>query len=186
MIQRRINYRDVSQQSWLNGKQSIISRRWKEITTTTVVNLHSVADVLIDSTVDFKVVTSLNTVWVYTNSRSLIKRLDQLDFLRHKSYSQSVVDRPKNTIRLKNPQHTHRSYFKTTKLTAEQKDQLANFFIGQQASVRISPALITWFDSPFHRTMDYFFVDHDGESWLLMLALVRPGLIRKTMDLIAV
>lgn len=184
MINRRIQYRDISQQSWLNNK-SILTKRWKDITETTVSNLHSVADVLIDSMIDFKLVTSSNTVWVYSNTRSLIKKIDQLKFLKHKSYTEAIVDRPKNTIKLKNPTHTNRSYFKTVKVTAEQKTGLINFFINQQDYIRISPGLIAWCESSFHRTQDHYFIDHDGESWLLMLSLIMPGLIRKTVELIA-
>ena len=185
MIRRRIHYRDVSQQSWLNGKQSIMSRRWKDITDETVANLHAVTDIMIDSKLDFKLVTSLNTVWVYTNAQSLINKIDQLDFLKHKSYTEAVINRPKNTIRLKNPRHTNRSYLKIEKLTAEQKTQLINFFVNQTGHIRVSPGLAEWCDSAFHRTQDYYFIDHDGESWLLMLSLIHPGLIRKTVGLIA-
>jgi hypothetical protein len=184
MIRRRIHYRDISQQSWLNGKQSIMSRRWKDITNETVANLHAVADVVIDCKADFKLVTSLNTVWIYTNNQSLIKKIDQLGFLKHKSCTEAVINRPKNTIRLKNPQHTNRSYLKISKLTAEQKTQLINFFVNQQEHIRVSPGLSAWCDSAFHRTQDYYFIDHDGESWLVMLSLIHPGLIRKTVELI--
>ena len=184
MITRRIHYRDISQQSWLNGKQSIMARRWKDITNETVANLHAVADVVIDSKVDFKLVTSLNTVWIYTNNQTLINKIDQLGFLKHKSYTEAVIDRPKNTIRLKNPQHTNRSYLKISKLTPEQKTQLINFFNNQTEHIRVSPGLAVWCDSAFHRTQDYYFIDHNGESWLVMLSLIHPGLIRKTVDLI--
>ena len=47
-----------------------------------------------------------------------------------------------------------------------------------------------WLDKPESAyiakyTRDYFFVDHDSLNWTTMLALVRPGLIRCTMDIIA-
>ena len=103
--------------------------------------------------------------------------------MTQKSYSQAVICRPKDTIQLKEPKHEFRSYFKITKITQEQKDYLIAFLANQQ-TVRLSPALRHWTTVPFNRTQDYFFVDHDGLSWLTMLSLVRPGLIRKTMQII--
>jgi hypothetical protein len=61
---------------------------------------------------------------------------------------------------------------------------LKNFFNNQTGHIRPSPALVSWFDGDYHRTQDYFFVDHSGDSWLVMLALVHSGLIRKTVDII--
>jgi hypothetical protein len=74
--------------------------------------------------------------------------------------------------------------FKIAKITSQQKDMLINFLNNQQSSIRIGPALATWITSAFYRTQDYFFVDHDEMSWLTMLSLVHPGLIRKTQQII--
>ena len=98
-------------------------------------------------------------------------------------YTRAVVGRPKNTIRLKDPRHQWRSYFKIGKLTAEQKTQLVNF-LANQHTVRLSPALTQWVDLKFTRTQDYFFIDYNEPVWLTMLSLVSPGLIRKTLQII--
>jgi hypothetical protein len=87
-------------------------------------------------------------------------------------------------LRLKNPIHNFRSYFNTTKLTANEKNILTNFLNNQKEYARISPALTEWCTNNFYRTQDYFFVDHNEMSWLTMLSLVRSGLIRKTMQII--
>ena len=188
MINRRIHYREISQQRWVNNKQStgtIMSRRWKDITDSTIKHLHTVTDTLLESKIDFKLVTSFETAWIYTNEQLLLTQIDNLDFLKRKTYTEAIIDRPKNTIKLKRLRHNHRGYFKTTKLTAMEKDQLINFFKNQQDYLRCSPALTAWLDQPYQGTQDYFFIDYDKESWLVMLALIHPGLIRKTVDLIA-
>jgi hypothetical protein len=186
---RRRDWVEIAQQRWntskkILGKHNILGRRRKQITTATVKNLHSLAELLLTTVADFKLVVSINQGHVYTNDLDLIAQLNQLDFLDNKYHSQAQVNRPENTIRLKNPQHQYRSYFKITKLTAVQKDQLMDFLWNQRDSVRVSPALQRWIDQPFNRTQDYFFVDYDTSSWLTMLALVNPGLIRKTMQII--
>jgi hypothetical protein len=191
MIGRRKQWREVSQQRWitLNKKTGahhtiLAHSRWNEITEEVEQNLYDFADVLRNSGADLKLVVSTDYGWVYTNDLALIDQLKSLRMLTGKRYSEAVVDRPKNTIRLKNPRHRFRSYLKITKITEQQKDNLINFLTNQQPGIRISPALAEWTTGSFHRTQDYFFVDHNEMSWLTMLSLVHPGIIRKTQQII--
>ena len=191
MIQRRIAWREIAQNR-VAGKAgsnlfghpyNIIGRRSKDITEQTISDLHGVADVLLTTFADFKLVVSASNAHVYTNDLILINQLSDLSGVTQKDYTRAIVGRPKDTIRLKNSQHQYRSYIKRTKLTDDQKTHLINFLTNQH-TVRISPALGHWLTGLYHRTEDYFFVDHDSMSWLTMLGLVLPGLIRKTMQII--
>jgi hypothetical protein len=189
-IERRREWREIAQQRWHKAgtvlgsrHQNILGRRRKDITDKTVENLHTLADILLTTTVDIKLVVSANQGHVYTNDISFIKQLDCLDFLAQKYYTRAQIARPLNTIQLKNPKHAFRSYFKVIKLTNEQKTHLTGFLLNQK-TVRLSPALDEWIVGPFNRTQDYFFVDHHEMPWLTMLALVCPGLIRKTQQII--
>jgi hypothetical protein len=157
---------------------------YNEITDEVEQHLHTLADVLINSKAEFKLVVSADYGWLYTNDIALIDQLKQLRILTSKSYTEAIVDRPKNTIRLKNSTYQYRSYFKTTKLTSVQKENLLNFLSNQTGTIRVSPALVAWINSMHYRTQDYFFIDHNEESWLTMLSLVHPGLIRKTQEII--
>jgi len=186
MIERRIAWREVAQNRWHKSNNlttNILSRRRREITTDTRQELHEFAEVLLTSTVDFKLVVSAHHGHVYTNDRGLIDQLSQLSGVAHQHYLRAVVTRPKDTIKLRNPQHNCRSYFRSVKLTDDQRQHLKNF-LRTQPNIRIGPALDAWLDGVFHRTQDYFFVDHTDYLWLTMLALVRPGLVRKTMQII--
>ena len=187
MLDRRKEWREVAQQRWVTlGQKPHIqpTRLWNDITDEVEQNLYDFANILRNSGVDLKLVVSSNCGWVYTNSSELINKLKPMRMLTGKKYTEAVIDRPKNTILLKNPRHQFRSYFKITKITSQQKHTLINFLTNQQSSIRISPALGEWIPSAFYRTQDYFFVDHDEMSWLTMLALVHPGLIRKTQQII--
>lgn len=181
-IQRRQEWREVAQARWSNS--TILTHRRKEITEKTVTDLHEVAEILLTATADFKLITTVNQGYIYSNDLALIDLLDQLPQLQHKHYNQAIVDRPKNTIRLKKSKYQYRSYFKITKLSPDKKTVLCSFLQNQQMSARISPSLNEWINTPFNRTQDYFFVDYHTESWLTMLALVNPGLIRKTVEII--
>jgi len=162
-----------------------MSRRWREITAQTQADLHSLAEMLLASTVPYKLVVSVNQGYVYTSELSLISRLDSMPELCHKTYARARIIRPKNTVQLKNPRHEHRTYFRMIKMTAQEKQVLVDFLQNQQGHTRMSPGLKNWIHDPFTRTQDYFFVDHDGLGWLSMLSLVRPGIIRKTLQIIA-
>jgi hypothetical protein len=188
MIERRRYWREISQQRWNHNKHistSIITSRQKDITDKTVGDLHELAEILLNTFSDFKLVVSINHAQVYTNDIQLVDQLDNLDSLHNKHYSLAEITRPPNTIRLKNPKHQYRSYFKISKISEQQKDSLVKFLTNQQDFIRLSPALITWIDGPFHRTQDYFFIDHNEMSWLTMVALVCPGLVRKTQQIIS-
>jgi hypothetical protein len=188
-IQRRRVWREMAQQRWVNGRRpvdGIIARGWKEITEEIVENLHTLASVLLSTNYKHKLVVGVNEGHVYTNDPELLQDLSKMPILQHASYSQARVTRPRDTLALKRPRHKYRSYFKSEKLTEQQKDHLMDFLHTQQTHthVRSSPALQRWLDQPFNRTQDYFFVDYDSPSWLSMLALVQPGLVRKTMHII--
>ena len=190
IIDRRKLWREVAHQrigGGINAKsrQTIVSRRWKEITDDTVEDLHELADILIKTSIDHKFVTSVNHAYVYTNSITLFKRIVKLANIQDISYSEAVINRPKDTIKLANPKYPYRSYLKSVKLSPKEKENIINFFSNQQDYMRISPALVKWLLAPFHRTQDYFFIDYESESWLLMLGLVKPGLIRKTVNIIS-
>jgi hypothetical protein len=99
------------------------------------------------------------------------------------SFTEAVINKPRDVVLLKNPKHTHRSYFRYKKITQQQKHNLVKFLENQQNFVRLSPSLLDWLDNRFFRSQDYFFIDHDGVNWLTMLSLVCPDIIRKTMQI---
>lgn len=185
MIDRRRTWREIARRRW-NGQRAttILGRAHRDITDETVTNLHALAEMLLTAPSKFKLVVSMNQAHVYTNDTLLINRLDRMPMLEYKTFAQAQVTRPKDTVALKRPKHHLRSYFKLRSLTAQQKEHLQAFLDHHQDTVRVSPALNQWFVVPYTRLQDYFFVDHDKESWLTLLNLVVPGIIRKTLHII--
>ena len=153
----------------------------------TIAQLHRVCDFLLTITDEYKLVFYYNHwLTIYTNSLALFDQVDALDFIASKTYSQVNVNRPRDTILLKNSKHTKRSYFREFAITSHEKDMLANFFANQQDHVKLSPGLQNWLKrAPLHNyVFDYFFIDYSDDQWMTMLNLVRPGLIRKTVKII--
>ena len=148
-------------------------------------NLHSFCDTLMEFEGDYKLVISCNWMAIYTDNLQLLDKIDQVNYIQQKYYRKAVVDRPMDTIALKNPTHTNRSYFKEKVFTSQQKETLNNFLLAQKDNIRIGPGLKGWFDrnnNPY--SMSYFFIDHSSDQWITMLSLVHPGLIRKTVKII--
>jgi len=187
MIERRIAWRSIQQTLTPNRSTgavaTMLSNRSNKIDKITIEHLHTLADVLLTTPANFKLVVSSFTGYVYANDLTLIDCVSKLPGMTNVEYSRAIVGRPKNTIQLKNPRHQWRSYFKIGKLTTEQKTYLTNF-LANQSDIRISPALTQWINFKYTRTQDYFFIDYNEPAWLTMLSLVQPGLIRKTLEII--
>ena len=181
LLSRREMWRDRVRQRW---PQNNFVRPHSPITDTTREVLYAFADFLKLSTDPYKMVISVNQCWIYSNSTNLLERINRLPFVKNTKFTESVIVRPRNTVAVKHPNHRYRSYFRATKLNDQEKERILTFLQGQ-SDVRVSPALTEWIATPFNRTQDYFFVDYNLESWLTMLGLIRPGLIRKTVQIVA-
>jgi hypothetical protein len=180
-LKRRSIWRERVRRRW---PQNNFVRGHDAITDQTREDLYAFADFLQQVTDPYKIVISMNQCWIYSNNPNLLERIGRLPFVNSTKFTESVVVRARNTVALKNPQHQYRSYFRAVKLTDQEKDRILSF-LQEQKEVRISPALYEWIATPFNRTQDYFFVDYNAETWLTMLALVRPGLIRRTVQIVA-
>jgi hypothetical protein len=154
------------------------------ITDQHLLNLHTLCSFLLQATEPFKLVLSGDRVWVYANCWEFLKKVTQSPGVIRTQYSRAVIDRPIDTIVLKNPHHAQRSYFREQAVGALQKEQLISFFNNHRDNIRLSPSLVKWLQWPTRRIYSYFFVDYDHGSWPLMISLVHPGLIRKTVQLL--
>jgi len=147
-------------------------------------DLHRFCLFLTQATEPYKLVLSGDRAWVYANSWEFLKTVAQQPGAIRPRYSRAMIDRPIDTIVLKNPQHAQRSYFKEQAVSTAQREQLIGFLSNHKNNIRLSPSLIKWLQWPTRRIYSYFFVDYDHGSWPLMISLVHPGLVRKTVQLL--
>jgi hypothetical protein len=184
-LDKQQEWRANMRQRWPSGYNSFARL---DITDQNRVDIHAMAD-FIQSIKDYKLVIENRTLRFYTNDINVLDAIFNMDFVGEKRYTEVVIDRPKNTVVLRKPKHRLRSYFKETRISAEEKQAIGQFLLNQPG-IRIGEGLKSWLDYNHNSyaskyTRDYFFVDYNNESWLTMLALVRPGLIRKTVNIIA-
>ena len=166
---------------------TIPHRQHRVINQDDIDRLHRVCDFLLSDTDEYKLVFYYNHwLTIYTNSLALLDRVDTLDYIDIKNHSRVNVNRPRDTIILKNPKHTKRSYFREFAITNHEKDIITNFLTNQRDYIKISPGLRDWMKrGRLHNyVFDYFFIDYSDDQWLTMLSLVRPGLIRKTVKIL--
>ena len=185
-LTRQQEWREKMRQRWPSDQ---MNRYHSIIDDITRANTHVMADFITAIKDPYKIIIENKVMRIYTNDLALINQIDQLTYVQKKRYAQAVVNRPKDTIRLKKSKHQLRSYFKETRISPEDKQAIAQFLAGQK-DVRVGAGLQAWLDEKrsiyiTKWTRDYFFVDYTNPSWLTMLNLVRPGLIRKTVAIIA-
>ena len=182
-IDQKIHVRRVWQSTYgTHGK------RMHAFTAKVVRDLHTVGEKLL---VDKKsrLVCWRNGFTLYTSDLEHIKSIVELDCARNPSLTSMTVNRPANSIELKNSKFSHRTYLKTYQIDLEEKQKIINLLKNHSANIRLSPSLQKYIDTKSKLTKMYwydnFFIDHNGKDILLLLSLVRPGVVRKTFDIIS-
>jgi len=187
MILERIRKRD-------QYKSSIGSQLTSDLTKQNI--LHAV-DVL--ETLDSKFIHrtyGYNTFHIYTND---IKDVDTLfrNYPTESSAKQAVLAYPKDVIMLINqPKYPYRTYLKEKRLSRDKKQAVWNWISHQTPDLVASPVTERWFTdttitqglgwgkaSPYSAwSREHYFVEHHDLKHLTMLAIVCPGLTRKTVQ----
>ena len=142
---------------------------------------------------DVKVVATTNCGYVYSNHLDILKLVADMPAVHYPVIQQVVIDRPLNTIGLRNKQHNYRTYFRDLRVTNEQRDQIQQY-LGQQEGIRMCPSLKSWkkTDQTYSWVKNVawsrstFFFDHNGSNDALMLEIIVPGIIRKTLEIVEV
>lgn len=128
-------------------------------------------------------------IHVYTNQQ------DHLDLLRTRHpdarVRQADVCRPGDVIMLKSqPRYPFRSYFRNRELDPQRKQTLWSWIQAQDPDLQPSPVTQRFFTdrgNPYwgyrnlNQCQDHFYVEHTSLDHVIMLSMIYPGLIRKTM-----
>lgn len=147
-------------------------------------SLHSLLDEMLAVKSDHKLVINYNTGYIYTNDKDVLKKFYNLDYVTNQQCSQVVVNRPLDTVKLKRSQYSKRSYFRFCKITDQERQAIRKFLQAQKSEVRISSALNVFLGQSYKLIMDHYFIDYNNEGIIVMLSLIKPNLVRKTLDII--
>lgn len=168
-------------------KPTFVSR----ITAEVEQEIKSVADMLRNLKAEFKMVLNPDHICIYTTDRETAKQIaDRACATRTLG---TVLLRtvnvclPADTVVLKRPyNYQYRTWFRSKSITKDQRDILANWIKNMGKEVYPCPSLKKWLRGtiPQWRQGDYsqshYFVDHNDGKLDVWMAMVCPGIVRKT------
>lgn len=181
---RELDHNKISQTLFFRSSWSN-----KVIPDTDMQNVHNTCDSLLALENPFKTMVSVNWVYFYTNDIADIDYLCANTAMQQSgSIHQVVITHPKNTIGLKNPKHAYRTFVRSHKPTDQQKQSLQAFIKHNKKYIKVSNGLKDFLRSKHHRyyMADYYYIDHSDMKMVTALALMNPGLVRKTMPIVQV
>lgn len=155
--------------------------------------LETVYNALTQTIHDIKYTVGYNTVNVYANSTAELDRIiKQCWFIKRPHVRCAEVDRPKDTVVLKNPKFKLRTYLKAQWVDETRKSQLSAFFKAQEGLIEPCGAFKRFVTGTTPRNYklkdrwlpDHFYVEYDNPLYLTMLVLILPASNRKTLDVI--
>lgn len=146
-------------------------------------NLHDLIDRLV-SLGEHKVVFTYDHVYIYSNSVADLQSLSALPYAQDCWATQAVINRARDTLLLKNPKYQYRTFLRERFMTKENMNILSKFLLSRGDCFRITEELHRKLSkgNNFY-TLSHYFVDHNNMQDLVMLQLVCPGIVRKTLTI---
>lgn len=173
LLDKRIQWHNVNQFRWTKTVEEPEAR-----------NLHDFLDVL-ESLGSHKLLLTTDYVYIYSNSVDMLERIANLPYVnRNVRASQAVINRPRDTVLLLEPKYQYRTYFKERFMTPENMAVLSKFLLSRTDCFRITDELRRRLRTENNcYTTSYYFVDHNNMEDLVMLQIVCPGIVRKTLTI---
>jgi len=163
----------------------IATRAWgNPISDVQLENLLTISQLLKTSSEPHKFISCYNWAYIYTNDVALLETISQSQAATDATYSQAVVDFSSDVVFLKQSNYQYRTYFKSRLVSTEAGTRVKKFLLDRTDCYRFTSGLKYMLQQ--HRQMyfrDYYFVDHNDPGDILMLAMVCPGIVRKTMPI---
>lgn len=154
----------------------------REITPDVREDCHALLDFL-QAQNNYKIWFSQDWAYIYSNDLDFLRRTEALPYLTPVDLRRAVVDQERDTVLVKSSAYTRRSYLRSWKPTESEADALRRF-LAQQEDIRLSPSLADWvYNQQWQYIRENFFIDHHGKGIELMLALILPRPVRKTVSI---
>lgn len=150
--------------------------------------LFDLFDLLCEFKQTFKLMCYYNWLYIYIQDYQ-----DIVDFLSGKDKFPIISEAndiyEKNCVYLKNPAFSQRSYLQNHRLTDQELASLLNFFDTNSNDIRVNGRLNRSIHGFDHRHKSHKFVsssdfiDHNNSVIVLMLNIIVPNLVRKTLEI---
>ena len=147
-------------------------------------DLHDMCDLLRALPKSCKIMIQYDHVFLYTNELTTLEYMSRVEYIDRWLVGEAVVVYPKDTVMLVNPVNQYRTFLKSRWWDPDTSARVKKFLLGRQDLFRIPRAFCEKLERPGRlATRDHHFVDHDDPDLLLMLSLVCPGIINKTLPI---
>lgn len=126
---------------------------------------------------------SCNTVWVYSNNLDFLKGLADTNYSRRSEITEVLLDRPRDSVKLRKSDYQYRTYFRDCNLTQENRQYLENWLRNQQ-NIRVSTGLQEFLDRGWRNLYSNYFFDHNDTRLTQMLGLIVPRAVKTTKTIV--
>lgn len=155
-----------------------------------IANIYTTLNFFAAETEPFKLTLSGNWGYIYTNDVSLASRLTSAcPAAKVRFVKQAEVSQPRDAVMLKHSRYAYRTYLKSMWVDDQQLINLDSFFTAQNSD-NVSPckSLQRFIKSNTayrgHWLADHYFIDHNDPGYPLMLSLILPRSVRKTLPIV--
>jgi len=164
-----------------------ISRRGgaRHITSEIEQTLHDTCDYLLNRTHPYKKVVCGNGLWMNTNNLEDFEDIDSIPTSEILYINQAEVTLTPDAVTLKNPRHAFRTYFRERWLSNDDLATLRRYFSTRPNMFRQGPGFANLVKGKRMWLMSNYFVDHDEPNADFLINMAVPGIVRKTLPIIA-
>lgn len=153
-------------------------------------NIYATLNFFAGETEPFKLTLSGNWAYVYTNDIALANRLvASCPAAKVRFVKQAELSQPRDAVLLSHSEFAYRTYLRSMWVDDQQIVNLDSFFDAQN-STNVSPCkslklfLKSNTNYKSHWVANHYFIDHNDPGYPLMLSLVVPRIVRKTLPIV--
>lgn len=161
--------------------------KWQKyhITESQAKNIHDLCDALLNTGVEYKKICHPDHLNLYSDDDSFLHGIAAHPGVLHCWAGEAQVTYPKGAVCHDKPTHGLRAYLKEGIVDDNKIQNLKNFFATYKERYRVSPAFAKVLRHSRRYIRSYYFIDILDQNDLLLLSLVSPELLRKTMPIVA-
>ena len=175
-IQQRIHYRNSTTRDMYRNSPVLEDQAQ---------TLLEACDYLTSRPNPFRKNVSSGIVWFYTNNLEDFDRLAAFENSTVESISEADVCLEPGVVTLTKPRHQYRTYFKERWLGQDQVTAIKRYFGARPSQFRLSPGFRMLIEGTRAWMTANHFVDHDEPQADFLINLACPGIVRKTLPIVA-
>jgi hypothetical protein len=157
----------------------------KKITEQSQHDLIAVCDYLLARPNPFKRTVSTHVMYVYTNHPADFQNLNDVGGLVVTNCSQVNVSLQPDAVTLRNPRHAYRTFFRERWLRDHELKTIREYFQARPNQFRLSPGFEMLVNGRRMWLMANYFVDHNEPQADLLINMAVPGIVKKTLPIVA-